>query len=176
MKFYIETERLILRDLLPTDAEGMFELDSDPEVHKYVGRKPVQVIEESRKVIDIIRAQYDTNGIGRWAVIEKATGAFIGWSGLKLMTTEINGYTNYLDLGYRFIKRYWGKGYATETALASIQFAWSELKATDVYGIADVDNTASRNVLEKCGLQFQNIFEYDGDTHAWYELKKPVKK
>ena len=161
-----------MRDLLPTDAEGMFELDSDAEVHKYVGRKPVKEIEESRKVIEIIRAQYDTNGIGRWAVIEKETGAFIGWSGLKLITNETNGHNNYLDLGYRFIKNYWGKGYATETALAAVQYAWNELSATELYGMAHVDNAASRNVLEKCGMQAKNTFDYEGDEYLWYELKK----
>jgi RimJ/RimL family protein N-acetyltransferase len=72
MLFYIETERLIMRDLLLSDDDGMFELDSDPEVHRFIGNKPVQTIEESRKVIDIIRQQYEDNGIGRLAVIEKS--------------------------------------------------------------------------------------------------------
>tara|TARA_R110002096_G_scaffold75045_4_gene177794 strand:- start:3284 stop:3463 length:180 start_codon:yes stop_codon:yes gene_type:complete len=54
MKFYIETERLILRELRPSDLNGMFELDSDPEVHKHLGNKPVKAIEESRKILDNI--------------------------------------------------------------------------------------------------------------------------
>lgn len=161
-----------MRDLLPTDDEGMFRLDSDPEVHKYVGRKPVQTIDQSREVIEFVRAQYDSNGIGRWAIIEKETGAFIGWSGLKLITTEINGHNNYLDLGYRFIKDYWGRGYATETALRSVQYAWDELKATELYGMAHVDNAGSRNVLMKCGMQEKNPIDYEGNPYIWYELKK----
>lgn len=77
-QFYIETDRLIMRDLLPTDDAGMFELDSDMEVHRYIGQKTVKTINESRAVIGIIRRQYSTNGIGRWAIIEKTSGNFIG--------------------------------------------------------------------------------------------------
>ena len=85
MEKYLETERLILRELLPTDVVGMFELDSDPEVHKYLGNNPVRTIEETREIIKIICQQYLDNGIGRWAAIEKTSGEFIGWSGLKFI-------------------------------------------------------------------------------------------
>lgn len=173
MQFHVETERLILRDLLPEDEAGMFELDSDRDVHRYVGRKPVETIDESRKVIEFIREQYRSNGIGRWAVIEKDTGSFVGWTGLKLMREPINGRNNYYDIGYRFIKRYWGRGYATETALASVRYAWDVLKVDEVFAIADVSNTASRRVLEKAGMQQNGAFEYDGAQHAWYELRRP---
>lgn len=81
----IETERLILRELLPSDDKDMFELDSNPEVHKYLGENPVKNINQVQKVITMVRNQYQTNGIGRWATIEKETGLFIGWSGLNLL-------------------------------------------------------------------------------------------
>ncbi len=172
MQFYIETERLIMRDLLPTDAEGMFRLDSDPEVHKYVGKKPVKTIEESRAVIEIITAQYVANGIGRWAVIEKSSGNFIGWSGLKLIKEPINGHNNYYDLGYRFIKEYWGKGYATETAIATVKYAWDVMNLKELYGMANTANAASRHVLEKTGMVPGNTFFYDGEEHLWYSLQR----
>ena len=174
MRFFIETERLIMRDLLPTDDAGMYELDADAEVHKYLGNKPIKTVEQARDVIGIIRAQYDSNGIGRWAVIEKNTGNFIGWSGLKYMTAVENGHTNYYDLGYRFIKRYWGKGYATESAKAAAQYAWNEMKLPLLNGVANLDNTASRNVLEKTGMRYVNTFLYsDSINCAWYEMKNP---
>jgi len=174
MRYYIETDRLLMRDLLAADAEGMYELDSDPDVHRYVGRNPVTTIERSREIIDIIRTQYDTNGIGRWAVIEKSTGNFIGWSGLKLMTELTNGHINYLDVGYRFIKRYWGQGYAKETARAAVDYAWHALGAADVYGMADVENVASCKVLESTGMQLIEHFLFEGDMHAWYRLQRPA--
>ncbi len=81
MKIFAETDRLILRELLPTDVAGMFEMDSDPEVHRYLGNKPYSAIEESQANIEFIRRQYIENGIGRWATIEKETNNFVGWAG-----------------------------------------------------------------------------------------------
>ncbi|MDR3678958.1 MAG: GNAT family N-acetyltransferase [Flavipsychrobacter sp.] len=168
-KIFMETERLLLRELVPEDAGGMFELDSDAEVHRYIGKNPVKNIERSREVIDIIREQYITNGIGRWAVIEKETGLFIGWSGLKLTTSLTNGHINYYDLGYRFIKKHWGKGYATETAVASVDYGFNHMGLTEIYGMADIGNIASQNVLQKAGLQYVKTFEFDGAIHKWYK-------
>jgi RimJ/RimL family protein N-acetyltransferase len=172
MQFFIETDRLIMRDLLPTDDVGMFRLDSDADVHRYVGRKPVQTIEQSRQVIELIREQYVTNGIGRWAVVEKETGDFVGWSGLKLMTTPVNGHVNYYDLGYRFIKAHWGKGYATETALAAVGYGWDILRLDAMYACADLDNSASRRVLEKVGMQYGGTFLFEDRENAWYRMSK----
>jgi len=172
MKTSIETERLLLRELLPTDDAGMFELDSNPEVHIYLGNKPVKSIEESREAIANIRQQYLENGIGRWAVILKETGEFIGWSGLKL-EKNVNGHETFYDLGYRFIQKHWGKGYAFETAKAFVDFGFSEMKLPVINAYADFDNLNSRKVLEKVGMKFINYFELDGTEEVWYELKNP---
>jgi len=170
LKFHIETERLLLRDLLPSDAPGMFELDADPLVHRFLGNKPVSTMQESMDMISFIRKQYQELGIGRWAMIEKASGAFMGWTGLKLVTHTINGQTNYYDLGYRMIPRFWGKGYATESALASVTYGVEELKADAIYGMADVKNTASIHVLEKAGLKKLGTFLYEGTEHCWMKM------
>ena len=175
MRYLIETERLIMRDILPTDDEGMYLLDSDPEVHKYLGGKPVQSIDQCREVIEFVRRQYETNGIGRWAVVEKATGNFVGWSGLKYITEPINGRNKYLDLGYRFIKQYWGRGYAKETAAAAAAYAWNVLQAPELCGIAHVHNIASQKVLQSVGLTFVCNFDYDSEPHKWYEMKRKDK-
>jgi RimJ/RimL family protein N-acetyltransferase len=127
MQFSIQTDRLLLRDIREEDAQAMFEMDRDPDVHRYLGNKPVTKIGEVEEVIRYIQQQYKDHGIGRWAVIERATGNFIGWSGLKFMTEEFNGQNNFYDLGYRFIKKYWGLGYATETALASLEFGFQTM-------------------------------------------------
>jgi len=172
MKTSIETERLVLRELLPTDDAGMFELDSNPEVHIYLGNNPVKSIEESREMIATIRQQYLENGIGRWAVILKETGEFIGWSGLKL-EKNVNGHETFYDLGYRFIQKHWGKGYAFETAKAFVDFGFNEMNLSVINAYADFDNLNSRKVLEKVGMQFVNSFELDGTEEVWYELNNP---
>ena len=135
MKYYIETERLILRELLATDDEGMFELDSNPEVHKYLGNKPVTKIEECRETIQVVQKQYIENGIGRFAMIEKSTENFVGWSGIKFIKEPVNNHIIFYEVGYRLIPKYWGKGYATESTISSLNFAFEKLNAKDVYGI-----------------------------------------
>ena len=172
MKTSIETERLLMRELLPTDDAGMFELDSNPEVHVYLGKTPVKSIEESREAIAHIRQQYLENGIGRWAVILKETGEFIGWSGLKL-EKNVNGYKTFYDLGYRFIQKHWGKGYAFESAKAFVDFGFTEMKLPVINAYTDSDNLNSRKILEKVGMKFVNSFELDGTEEVWYELKNP---
>jgi ribosomal-protein-alanine N-acetyltransferase len=167
-----ETERLVLREVLPTDAVGMFELDSNPLVHTYVGAKPVQTIEQSQEVIRNLRTQYAENGVARWAVIEKENNCFIGWAGLKYYRKEINGFNNFYDLGYRLIPKYWGKGYATEAGIASLNYGFEKLQLEEIYAMADSANTASVKVLQKCGMQYTGSFDFDGARHDWFEIKK----
>jgi len=169
----IETERLLLRALDLSDAEGMFELDSNPNVHIFVGKKPVKHIEESVDQIKNIQHQYKTFGTGRWAVVLKETNEFIGWSGIKFITNEINNHKDFYEIGYRFIEKHWGKGYATEAGKAFIDYAFNIMKVDALYAYADEGNQNSRKILEKLGLQYINSFEYEGELEVWYELKNP---
>ncbi|MGE8554278.1 MAG: GNAT family N-acetyltransferase [Chryseobacterium jejuense] len=167
----IETERLILRKLEETDDERMFLMDSDPEVMKYL-EPPVKSKEESMKVIRMIQKQYEENGVGRLAVIEKESGLLIGWCGLKLLKKPINGHVETLDLGYRFIPEFWGKGYAWEAANATLDYGFNELKANTIYAYADSGNTGSKYILTKLGFENTGEFEDSGVKCSWYELKR----
>lgn len=175
MKYHLETERLIIRELRWTDLEGMFELDSNTKVHKYLGNKPIKTREEAKNTILSIREQYIERGIGRFAVIEKKTGAFIGWSGFKLNKGKketLNGFDNFIDIGYRFIPKYWKKGYGLESAIACLDFGFKTLNYNIIYGAADVKNLGSNKILQKIGLQFVNEFKYDNSAINWYQFKK----
>lgn len=167
----IETERLILRKLEDTDDERMFLMDSDPEVMKYL-EPPVKSREESKKVIRMIQKQYEENGVGRLAVIEKESGLLIGWCGLKLLKKPINGHVETLDLGYRFIPDFWGKGYAWEAANATLDYGFNVLKANTIYAYADSANTGSNYILTKLGFENTGQFEDSGVKCSWYELKR----
>lgn len=171
MKIFAETDRLILREITLNDDQGMFELDSDPEVHWYLGKNPIHSIDDSRKIIESLQQQYADNGIGRWAVIEKSTGNFTGWAGLKLMQETVNGYTNFHDLGYRLIRKYWGHGYATEAAIAARNYGFEEMKLDAIYGMTSADNLGSQNVLQKAGLKYVNDFDRFGIPHKWYNVQ-----
>jgi len=172
MKIFTETERLILREILPTDIDGIFELDSDPEVHRYLPGHPIQNKEQAMEAIAFIRQQYIDNGIGRWAVVDKKTNDFIGWAGLKLITEPINNHINYYDLGYRLIKKYWGQGIATEAAHASLLYAFDNLNVNEVYAIADYENAASNKILTKVGLTCIETFIHNGIKCNWYKIDR----
>lgn len=172
MKPPIITERLILRKLTTEDLDDMFLLDSNPDVVKYVGIQPLTKKEESLKMIENIINQYEKNGTGRLAVIEKESNRFIGWSGIKLLTDEVNGFKNVYELGYRFLPEFWGKGYATESALASLDLGFNQLNADKIYAYADIENENSHKILTKLGFENKGAFIDDGDHCYWYELEK----
>jgi RimJ/RimL family protein N-acetyltransferase len=172
MKFHLETERLILRELRETDIEPFFEMDSDPAVHKYLGNNPISTLEQALETINNIRRQYVELGIGRWAVIEKSSGNFIGWSGLKLVTEAWNGHINFHDVGYRLIPKYWGKGYATESCKAALEFGFNTMNLSEIIGTANQENKASRTVLEKCGLTFVEQFMWKDIQCDWLKISK----
>ncbi|MGK9127151.1 GNAT family N-acetyltransferase [Olivibacter sp. SA151] len=170
MKTYLETDRLTLREIVPEDADGMFELDSDHEVHKYLGNNPVKNKEEARKNIDFIRQQYIENKIGRWAVVERSSNQFIGWAGLKLIKETINNHIDYYDLGYRLIKKFWGRGYATEAAKATLSYGFDKLNLPEIFAIADCNNTGSNKILTKIGMTHEEVFFLNGIKCNWYRI------
>jgi RimJ/RimL family protein N-acetyltransferase len=168
MDVYIETPRLIIRNLTLGDTEGMFAMDRDPEVHKYLGNKPYTDISQTTANIDFIMEQYRNNGIGRWGVILKNTNEFIGWTGFKLMTDKVNGHLGHYDFGYRHARKYWGQGYGYEAAKASLDYGLEVMQLQNIYAMTDVENVPSRRLLEKLGFEFVEIFGYDG-TPFWRE-------
>jgi len=176
MAFNIETKRLLLREMRVEDVDGMFALDSNPNVHKYLGNKPIKTKAEAHKIIERILQQYKEHGIGRFAVIEKVTGEFIGWSGIKLNTEyNMNGFSKYYDIGYRLIERFWGKGYATESGKASIGYAFNTMKLPELYAVTEIGNEASHKALLKIGLCYKNnfFFEEEQMNLRWYKIKNP---
>lgn len=166
----LETERLIMRKFEETDAERMFLMDSHPEVMKYIGMPPLTHIRETENIITMIRQQYEDYGVGRLAVIEKQSGLLIGWSRLKFLAREVNGYKNVYDLGYRFMPEYWGKGYASESARASLDFGFNGLKIDVTYAHAHSENHASHHVLKKLGFIKTGDFTEPDGICFWYEL------
>lgn len=161
MKFHIETDRLILRELQKDDLQAWFEMDSNCEVHKYLGNKPVKKMEQIENVFQSIQQQYAENGIGRWATIEKLSGNFIGWSGLKFIKEEENNHINYCEVGYRLSPMYWGQGYATESCKAALDFGFNTLNLPEIIGTVNEENNVSKKVLEKCGLKFVEKFMWN---------------
>ena len=166
VKVYLETERTVMRNLTVDDAEDFYSLNLDQDVLKYTGDKPFETLEDAKTFLSDYD-QYEKYGVGRLAVIEKATSKFIGWCGLKYNPDE-----DIYDLGFRFFKQYWNRGFATETAKKCIDFGFNNLKLNMIEGRAMKENIASIKVLEKIGMNFKENFDFDGYEGVIYELKK----
>ena len=171
MNIHFETSRFIVRDIEQIDIKDMFEMDSDPEVHQYLGKNPVKSMQESEAIIRYIKAQYKQYGMGRWAVIDKKSNEFLGWIGLKY-ETKVRKSFNYYDLGYRFKKKYWGQGIATETAEASLKYGFYTLGLNKICAAAEVNHVASNTILKKIGFKCVEVFDFENVLHNWYEISK----
>ncbi|BAO74309.1 GNAT family N-acetyltransferase [Winogradskyella sp. PG-2] len=169
MKIIAETNRLILRNITESDAQDLFELDSNPKVHEFLGNNPVKHIDECKAYINSIKEQYKSSGMGRIAVIKKDTHEFIGWSGIKY-EQNLRKEFNYYDMGYRLKEKFWGKGYATEAALASLDYGFKDLKLEEINAAADINHIASNTILKKIGMEHSGTFEYKGTVCNWYKI------
>jgi len=149
MAILIETQRLILKSVVEEDAYNLFELNSDPEVIRYTGDRSFNSIEEALNFIQQYDEVYKKYGYGRLSTFIKETGAYIGWCGLKYLVNK-----NETDIGYRFSKQFWGKGYATESAAACLEDGFNRLHLNKIIATAMKENIASINVFKKLGLKF----------------------
>ena len=160
------TERLLLRPFSSEDAKDIFELNGDPEVMKYTGDQPFGSIAEARKFI-LSYNHFDKWERGRFGVFLRENNAFIGWCGLKYH--EDTGET---DLGYRFKKSFWGKGYGTEAADICLKDGFSRLHLQRIYAEAYSENIGSIRIMEKVGMNFLKDTLLDGAEGKIYEMLK----
>lgn len=169
MNVILETERLILRTFTENDAALLLQLNSDPQVTRFT-HDPMTDMEQARKVLDeVILPQYALYNYGRWAVHLKTNGEFIGWCGLKFLTDSQE-----VDLGYRFMKKTWGNGYATEAASGCLSYGFKTRNIQRIVGRALPENTASIRVLEKCGMQYVCEEWAHGLLHKTYHATNPT--
>ncbi|WP_417799884.1 GNAT family N-acetyltransferase [Tenacibaculum sp.] len=166
MKKIIESDRLLLRELDISDSEDFYNLNSDPEVLQYTGDNSFSSISDAELFLKNYN-DYKINGFGRWAVISKESNDFLGWCGLKLNDEKL------IDLGFRFFKSQWGKGYATESAKASLDYGFNNLKIDEIIGRASIDNKASVRVLEKLKMNFWKNDSCKGiENSVYYKINK----
>jgi RimJ/RimL family protein N-acetyltransferase len=167
MKSIVTTPRLVLREFALEDAPALYELNSDPEVVKYTGDAPFASVKEAE---DFVRGydHYQEFGYGRWSVILRETGEFIGWCGLSF--NELRQ----VDIGFRFFRKDWGKGYATESARAALTYGFKELGLVEIVGRAAKANTASIRVLEKLGMVYWKDDTCKGiEDSLYYRVRRP---
>jgi RimJ/RimL family protein N-acetyltransferase len=176
----LKSPRLTIRQFTEDDAGNLLDLNSDPEVMRYVtGGKPTPREVISDKIIPFHLGAYERlDRLGTWAADSTATGEFLGWFHFR---PGPGGDITNIDLGYRLRRAVWNKGYATEGSRALISMGFTDLGVQRVFGHTMTVNTASRHVLEKCGMTLVGTTPYQGDEviegsehgEAEYALTKP---
>ncbi len=169
MLLILETQRLYLRLFTEEDASLLLELNSDPDVTKYTLDPMYDLVQAQEVLQNVILPQYALYGLGRWATHRREDGQFIGWCGLKRRPAQ-----NEVDLGYRFMKKYWGRGYATEAAYACLHYGHGKLGLSHIVGRALPGNLASLRVLEKCGMTYRGEEWVEGLLHKTYDSFGPL--
>jgi [ribosomal protein S5]-alanine N-acetyltransferase len=146
-----ESERFIYREHTEVDAGNFYALNSDPLVIQYTGDKAFQ---DERAAAEFLRTytHYREYGFGRWATIEKASGQYVGWCGLKYSPSLKEH-----DLGYRFFRKYWGQGFATEAAARCLDVGFDKFQLQEIVGRCRKENQASIRVLQKIGMEFKGV-------------------
>jgi RimJ/RimL family protein N-acetyltransferase len=163
----LRTERQLLRRMTPDDAQGMFDLNADPEVLRYTFDDPFASLEAARAFLDDYQHVYDREGFARFAALDASTGAFLGWCGLRRQPD------GEVDLGYRYKRAAWGRGYATEAARVSLRFGFEDAGLHRIIARAHVDNAASIRIMQKIGMRFEASDTFADRPAVRYAIARP---
>ncbi|HGY92542.1 MAG TPA: N-acetyltransferase [Planctomycetes bacterium] len=161
-----ETKRLEHRAFEVDDAEAFFALNGDPEVMRFTGEPMLSSVDEARQAISDY-TDFEEFGFGRWACVLKSEGTVVGFCGLKYLRD-----LDEVDVGYRFIPEYWGRGLATEACVASLDFGFNVLGLEQIVAFVLPGNAASFRVLEKAGMQCEGEIDYDGTRVVRYVMRR----
>ena len=173
MRPWLETERLALRRFTLEDLDTLARLNADPRVTRYLGgvkdRAQTEAVLRTR-----VLAYYDQYpGLGIWATIERASGQVAGFHVLN----HIQGETD-LQVGYALFTEHWGKGYATEMAVALLRYGYATLGLPQINAITDLGHTVSQRVLLKAGLERKGERAFAHPAYAasgpmaWFESQR----
>ncbi len=174
MSTIIETPRLLLRNWQQDDRAFFHEINSDPEVMEFF--PALRSREESDALMDRVVAMINDDSFGFYALQDKNTGDTVGFTGL--MRTDLEPFMpkGVLEIGWRLAKRYWGKGYVTEAALASLAYAFNERGQDEVVSFAVHNNHRSTSVMQRIGMVNDPKRDFDHpkvpDSHP--QLKRHV--
>lgn len=151
----LETERLILRHVIESDADFVLDLLNQPSFIKYIADRGVRTLDEAREYIETrFTKSYRDHGLGMYMVELKENGAPLGICGLVSRDT-----LPHPDIGFAFLPQYWSMGYAFESAEAVKNYAHDRLGITRLLAITSKDNENSARLLEKIGLRFESLHD-----------------
>lgn len=163
-----ETQRLVARQLSPQDLPVLTKILSDPDVMEYSVRGVCDE-DATRKFIDWCLRCYSSHGIGPWALLEKASGDFMGYCGVG--PEWVDG-TEEINLGYRLARRFWGQGFATEAVRGVLQCAFNKKHCESVVVIIEPEHAASVRVVEKSGFKDYAVHEFHHRPVRLYRMTR----
>ena len=149
MKQYFETQRLIFRSWQEEDISYLARLNSDDKVMEYFLKK--LSYQQTIALYNQIQEEFTIYGFGAYSVEEKETGVFIGFVGLHNVTFEVD-FAPAVEILWRLLPEFWGKGYATEAAIACLNYAKKELKLKEIVSFTSLLNKRSEHVMQKIGM------------------------
>jgi ribosomal-protein-alanine N-acetyltransferase len=149
----LETPRLHLRRLQPTDAADVFAYASDPEVARYTSWEPHRSLADSQEFLLRAHAAYERHEPYPWGLVDKATGRVIGTCGLL----EWSRRHHKAELGYALHRSYWGQGLIAEAAAAVIAFGFTRMELNRIEAFCLPENRGSWRVMEKVGMQREGL-------------------
>jgi len=163
------TPRLRLEPFTDAHLDGLYTLNSDPEVMRYITGKPKD-LEEVTAAVARMKQHWLDFGCGWWSFIDNETNDLIG-AGCIQPLARIPG--NPLEIGWRLRKDHWHQGYASEAAQSMADFAFHTLHSPDLTAVCHPDNAASAKVMERLGMTFRGIETwYDMDTRVYYMTRE----
>lgn len=170
MKIIFESKNFIFREFEIEDVDLIYELDSEPEIHKYLTSIPMKNKTEAELVITYFRNHYKQFNLGRWAIIRKSDNNFIGWAGIKFEKEIVMNRSNFYDFSGRIMKKFWQKGYSREVAKSCLNFGFEKLQLNEIIAMSRVDNYLSNNLLQKVGFECLDNFEFQNQKYNWYQI------
>ncbi len=166
-----ETERLIVRHLQPEDMDAFYAICSDPEVNRYMGDGNPLTRAQTQKWIEVSLTNYKKRGYGCSVVIEKESGALIGFCGLIYAPGS-----EQVEIIYAFTPSRWGKGYATEVVPAMVNYGFEQHNLPRIVATIDPANSGSVHVVTKVGFTYDHIEEDEhGLPTAWYSIERQTE-
>jgi RimJ/RimL family protein N-acetyltransferase len=167
----VETGRLLLRRWQDDDRERLVALLADPRVSRFLshhGRPWPR--ERSLEVFEHFVRQWEERGFGPWAAIDKATGRWLGQIGLNELPSWPG--RDKIEVGWELDPAVWGRGLATEGGRAAVRHGFEVVDLERIISVTRADHVASRRVMEKCGLTFQEEVVHKGGLVVWYAVDR----
>ncbi|KOU54600.1 MULTISPECIES: GNAT family N-acetyltransferase [unclassified Streptomyces] len=161
----IHTPRLLLRRWTDDDLVPMSEINADPEVMRWIGDGSVRDLERTAADIERWEDEWDDEGFGLFAVELLGSGEMIGFTGLSV-PYFLPEAAHEVEIGWRLGRPFWGQGYASEAAHASLEFALQDRGLDRVISISRVGNDASENVMRKLGMKLERETTHPEFGHA----------